>query len=162
MKNLKAVVQTYITGGLNPAKASQAVGIGLLWGIFPLVGTSTALCTMSALLLRLNVALVIAINYLLYPLQILLIIPFVMMGQSITGSSYGNLISGDDGLSRIFTISNFHELSGEFFSLILDALAGWVLTAPGIALVAYLIVRHILERRDWQTRYQQENPLPDQ
>ena len=144
MRKLKTILRTFITGGMNPEKASRAAGIGLLWGIFPLIGTSTALCTVTALLLRANVALTVAINYLVYPLQLLFVVPCIMIGQSVTGNSI--LIPGDHSLSRIFSISQVYEMSGEFFSLILNALVGWVLTAPAIALVTFLLVRHRLEK----------------
>lgn len=55
--------------------------MGLGVGIFPVFGTTTILCAVLAGVFRLNQPVVQVANYLAYPLQISLFIPFLRMGD---------------------------------------------------------------------------------
>ena len=61
---------------------------GVVFGIFPIIGITTILCLLSALIFRLNKPAILLINFSLYPLQILLIIPFISLGEMIFGYSF--------------------------------------------------------------------------
>ena len=62
--------------GLTPLALALALATGAVIGVFPALGTTTALCAAVGTLFRLNhVALQVA-NYLVYPLQFILLIPF--------------------------------------------------------------------------------------
>ena len=52
-------------------------------GIFPIWGTTTWICLGLAIVLRLNIVILQLVNYLLFPLQLLLIYPFVSAGVSL-------------------------------------------------------------------------------
>ena len=67
--------------GITPQKVSLAVVLGVVLGIAPVLGTTIVSCTVAALALRLNLALIQIVNNLVYPLQLLLLIPFVQAGQ---------------------------------------------------------------------------------
>jgi len=67
--------------GITPHKIALALVLGVLLGVIPLIGASTTLCALAALALGLNLPLIQLVNYLVYPLQILLLIPFVQAGQ---------------------------------------------------------------------------------
>ena len=67
--------------GITPHKLALAVALGVLLGITPVIGVTIVACTVAALLLRLNLPLIQLVNNLCYPLQILLLIPFVQAGQ---------------------------------------------------------------------------------
>ncbi|HSC48312.1 MAG TPA: hypothetical protein VLG68_09515, partial [Gammaproteobacteria bacterium] len=58
-----------------------AVVLGVLLGITPVLGTTIVSCTVAALVLGLNLPLIQLANNLVYPLQLLLLIPFVQAGQ---------------------------------------------------------------------------------
>jgi uncharacterized protein (DUF2062 family) len=70
-----------LSQGITPHKVAVTVCLGLLFGVMPLIGASTILCTLVALAFGLNLALIQVVNQLVYPLQILLLIPFVQAGQ---------------------------------------------------------------------------------
>lgn len=72
--------------GITPQKISLAVVLGVLLGIAPVLGTTLVSCTIAALALRLNLALIQIVNNLVYPLQLLLLIPFVQAGQKLFGA----------------------------------------------------------------------------
>lgn len=67
--------------GITPQKISLAVVLGALLGIAPVLGTTIVSCTLAALAFRLNLVLIQIANNLVYPLQLLLLIPFVQAGQ---------------------------------------------------------------------------------
>ena len=67
--------------GITPEKLALAVVLGVLLGITPVLGTTIVSCTVAALALGLNLPLIQLANNLVYPLQLLLLIPFVQAGQ---------------------------------------------------------------------------------
>ena len=71
--------------GITPQKIALAVALGVLLGIAPVLGTTIVSCTVAALALGLNLPLIQLVNNLVYPLQLLLLIPFVQAGQRLFG-----------------------------------------------------------------------------
>jgi uncharacterized protein (DUF2062 family) len=59
---------------------SLSIALGAVIGILPVLGSTTLLCAAAAILLRLNLPVIQLSNYLVYPLQIALLIPFVRLG----------------------------------------------------------------------------------
>lgn len=78
---LTRLVTGLLSQGITPHKVALTLALGVVLGVNPLIGTSTTLCAVAALWLGLNLPLIQLINYLVYPLQILLLIPFVQAGQ---------------------------------------------------------------------------------
>jgi uncharacterized protein (DUF2062 family) len=54
-------------------------------GIFPVLGTTTLICLVVSLALRLNVVVIQLANYVAFPLQMMLLIPFIKAGNYIFG-----------------------------------------------------------------------------
>ena len=75
----------FLIQGITPEKLSLAVTFGIILGIFPVIGTTTIMCTAVALYLRLNMAAIQLVNYFVYPLQIIFFIPFIRLGELIFG-----------------------------------------------------------------------------
>lgn len=67
--------------GLSPEGLARSMALGGALGINPLLGTSTALCAVTAAAFRLNQPAVQLANYLVYPLQLLLLLPFIRLGE---------------------------------------------------------------------------------
>ncbi len=67
--------------GLTPEKLAASFAIGLGLAVFPVIGATTVLCIVAAWLGRLNQPAVQLVNYFAYPIQILLLIPFVRLGE---------------------------------------------------------------------------------
>lgn len=75
------LVLALLSQGITPHKLALAVVLGVLLGITPVLGTTILSCTLVALALGLNLPLIQLANNLVYPLQLLLLIPFVQAGQ---------------------------------------------------------------------------------
>jgi uncharacterized protein (DUF2062 family) len=67
--------------GATPKRLAWSIAVGLLIGINPVLGTTTVLCFAVAILLRLNVAASQLANHIIYPLQLLLFVPFLQLGS---------------------------------------------------------------------------------
>ena len=66
--------------GASPQKLAWSIAVGLLIGINPILGSTTVFCLGAAFLLRLNIAASQLANHLVYPFELLLVIPFIHIG----------------------------------------------------------------------------------
>jgi uncharacterized protein (DUF2062 family) len=80
--------------GATPEKIAVTLAVGFVLGVFPALGTTTILCVSVALLFRLNVPAIQLTNMAAYPLQVLLLIPFVRLGEKLFGVPPGTLSLG--------------------------------------------------------------------
>ncbi|KPA23968.1 PF09835 family protein [Leptospira interrogans] len=76
-RNIIEVLKKELKSGITPEKISLSIVIGAGMGVFPLIGTTMALCGILGVLFRLNPVAIQLANYLVYPLQIILIFPFL-------------------------------------------------------------------------------------
>ncbi len=67
--------------GMSPERLALCVAIGIVVGNIPILGLSTALCALIALVFRLNLPAMQIVQALMAPTQLLLIIPFVRLGE---------------------------------------------------------------------------------
>lgn len=70
--------------GVSPGKLALSVALGVVCGVMPVLGVSTALCAVLAVTLGLNLPAIQLANYLVTPLQLLLIIPQLRFGEWLT------------------------------------------------------------------------------
>ena len=73
--------------GLSPEGLAWSLAVGLALGAFPVLGTTTLLCAAAGFAFRLNQPALQLVNYLAYPLQLLLLIPFIRVGERLTGQA---------------------------------------------------------------------------
>ena len=67
--------------GATPEKLAWSIAAGVLIGINPILGSTTVLCLAIAFLFRLNVAASQIGNHIVYPIELLLIIPFIRLAS---------------------------------------------------------------------------------
>lgn len=111
--------------GITPEKLALSVALGFIIGIIPFMGVSTAICALMAIMFDLNVVSIQIINYVAYPLQIVLYIPFIKAGEMMLGSSASGL-----------TISAIRDLFNEGFLSAVNVL--WYANLQGI--LVWLII----------------------
>ncbi len=73
--------------GITPQKLAQSVTLGIVMGFIPIWGISTSLCVALGLKFRLNMVAIQTANYLVAPLQLLVFIPFIHLGNFFTQSA---------------------------------------------------------------------------
>jgi uncharacterized protein (DUF2062 family) len=69
--------------GATPEKLAWSIAIGAMIGINPMLGSTTLLCLAIAFVFRLNIAASQLANHILYPFELLLVIPFIRLGSRI-------------------------------------------------------------------------------
>jgi uncharacterized protein (DUF2062 family) len=129
--------------GVTPDKIALSLAFGFGIGIFPVLGVSTVLCTVVAIVLRLNLPAIQLVNYLASPAQIALIIPFVRVGEHVLGVAPQPL-SISEGF-RLMGIGVLHAIV-VLWDAILHAALGWLVLGPAIIYIVYRIFRPVLVR----------------
>jgi uncharacterized protein (DUF2062 family) len=140
-KYLFAPLRLLLTQGLSPRMLAISLAVGMVVGIFPVLGTTTVLCTIAAAALRLNLVAVQTVHFLMTPVQLLLIIPFVRVGEWILGRTPQPL-SISEGLSLI-AAGPLNAIS-VLWDAILHAMLGWVLLGPAVLVALYLILTRVV------------------
>lgn len=138
---LKRTFGQILSQGVSPRRLALAVAVGLVVGVFPILGTTAVLCTCLALGLRLNILAVHTVHYAVTPLQLLLVIPFARLGEWIAGAAEQPL-SIDSGMRLIK--SGFLNAVVELWSAIVHAMLGWLVVAPLALTLAFLLAERLL------------------
>jgi uncharacterized protein (DUF2062 family) len=68
---------------MTAEKISLTLALGICIGIIPVLGVSTILLAVLALILRLNIAAIQLVNYSIMVVKYILFVPFLKLGQSI-------------------------------------------------------------------------------
>lgn len=134
-RRLLAPLGRLLAQGLSPAGLSRAVAMGTVCGLFPFLGATTLLALGAGLTLRLNQPAMQTVNYLLSPVQLLMIPVFVRGGAWILGAA-------GDGFSVASMLQAAREGSAGDFLVQFGragwyALVAWLIAAP----VIYVVVR---------------------
>jgi uncharacterized protein (DUF2062 family) len=138
-----ALIIGQLTQGVTPQKIALSVALGLSLGFFPIIGTTTMLCAIAALRFRLNQPIIQLVNWLVYPLQLALILVFIRIGEWITHAPHVSL-------SIPYLFQKFHEAPANFFQEFgMSALRGviaWLFIAPVLTAVTYAVVLPSLKK----------------
>jgi uncharacterized protein (DUF2062 family) len=133
--------------GASPQKLAWSISVGLLIGLNPVLGTTTILCLATAFVFRLNIAASQLGNHVVYPLQLLLVIPFIRAGSRLFHTEPMPL-SANQLLHAART--NPIALSRQLWSWEWHASIVWAVLAaiaiPLIALALTPVLRNLLER----------------
>lgn len=129
--------------GVTADKIALTLAIGLILGLFPIFGTTTTLCVLAALWLRLNQPMIQLVNWIAAPLQLPGIYLFVRVGERLTHSAPVQFSL--PGLVQQFRASPLQFL--ELFGMTgLRGVLAWLLIAPPIAALVYVALRPPLRR----------------
>ncbi|MBL7994908.1 DUF2062 domain-containing protein [bacterium] len=142
-KSLVTPLLNLLKQGITPEKLALSVGLGISFGIFPVIGSTTILCTAFGFLFRVNQAAIQLVNYFSYPLQLAFFIPFFQLGA---------FIFQTDPLP--FSIEDiFVMLASDTVGAIkalwmasLRAIAAWMLIGPVLCFAIYRILTPVFSR----------------
>jgi len=123
--------------GITPKQLAITVALGFLLGVFPFPGITTGLCAGVAILFRLNMVAIQMANYVVYPLQFFLFIPYVTLGKQILGSKIE--IGSFEQFSKM-VMSNLFQLFDQFITILLDGVIGWAIGFIPIFIMLYIIL----------------------
>ncbi|HEY2822473.1 MAG TPA: DUF2062 domain-containing protein [Candidatus Acidoferrum sp.] len=129
--------------GVTPEQIALSIVFGVMLGVFPVLGATTALCAIAALAFRLNLPAIQLVNYFVYPLQIALLIPFFRLGEKLFRAPhlplsvpqiYAMIHASMTGAVRALWITTWH------------AIIVWSLLASVAGIVLYLLLIPVLRR----------------
>lgn len=130
--------------GITPDKIALTMSLGAVIGIFPILGASTAICAIVGLWLRLNQPIIQLVNYLVYPAQILLLLPFYRAGETLFNQPHVPIFSVSELVQR-FSADPLQFLV-DYGMVGLYGIVVWMLLALPLAAMAYLLLRPVLNR----------------
>jgi uncharacterized protein (DUF2062 family) len=142
-RRLVAPVVAQLMVGISPERVAWAISLGVVLGVFPIMGTTTLVCLVAGCLLRLNQPILHVFSNLVYPLHLVLILVFIRLGERLHGAprmsfSITQLLDRfkDDPLqfARDFGVSAWHGVSA------------WLLVAPVAAVLVKFAVMPVLKR----------------
>ena len=130
--------------GITPEKIALTIALGLALGVAPVIGSTTLLCTGAAIALRLNLPAIQLVNGIVYPLQLILIIPFLRAGAWLFGDGGVNALT----LSRVFELirTDVGHAIVTLWTATMHALVAWVAVGSVSAALVYLTLRPVLKR----------------
>jgi uncharacterized protein (DUF2062 family) len=127
--------------GVTPEKMALSLALGVALGVFPVLGTSTALCALVGFIWRLNLPAIQIANYFVYPLQIALLIPFFRAGEKLFGAPHLPL-SAAQILAMVH--ASFWGATRFLWTTMWHAALVWCLIAPAFVAMLYAILTLIL------------------
>jgi hypothetical protein len=140
---LKSKTVALFKQGLAPIELTQSILVAALFSIVPILGVTTILLTVLSVKRKLNLPIMLAISYIMWPIQIVLIVPFINVGEfifSIPQSHYSV-----EEIITSFQDSFFGTLSQLSFEL-LCGFGGWLLTAVPFFTVIYLVSNFLISK----------------
>jgi len=133
----------YLQGGLAPRQLAFTLALGFAVGCIPLLGITTGICALLALALRLNMPAIQAANWLAMPLQVVLLIPFLRLGQWLFR---GQAIAlSPKVLAAQIEAAPWHVLM-QMSGLFGHALLAWLITATPALLLMTLLLTPLMHR----------------
>jgi len=134
-ETVRQTVAMVLRQGITPRRLALTLALGFAIGCFPVFGVPTALCALLAVSLRLNLPVIQAANYLVMPLQLVLLVPFIKLGGWVFSSSQGAQLN----LSALMHLSH-EELVRQMGLYTGHALMGWLLIAlPAVAVMTAML-----------------------
>jgi uncharacterized protein (DUF2062 family) len=124
--------------GVTPEKIALSLALGITLGITPVLGSTSILCLLAAILLRLNTPAIQLVNYLVYPLQLAMLVPFLRMGQWIFAAAPAAV-----SVAEIFHLirADVRGAIATLWTATLHALVAWVaLTALAAPILYFALV----------------------
>lgn len=128
--------------GMSPARLALCVALGIVIGNIPILGVSTLLCAAIALLFRLNLPAIQIVQAAMAPSQVLLIIPFVRLGEWIMRAP-PQRVSVKEGMA-LMAQGVGHAIVVLWNSIVHAGLA-WALVAPFAVFVFYKALTPVFE-----------------
>jgi uncharacterized protein (DUF2062 family) len=133
-----------LTQGITADKVSYTLALGTGLSLFPFLGFTSLLNLVVGLALRLNQPLLQTLNQLLGPVQLVLIVLYIRVGERIWGAeplpfSIGVLV-------QTFRDASFTEFLQRFGMAGVHAFTAWLLTLPILVFSLNRLLRPVIRR----------------
>jgi uncharacterized protein (DUF2062 family) len=140
-QRIDAAIVDQLTQGLSSDRIALTIAVGLCIAIIPIVGVTTILSFAAAWALGLNQPVIQTINWSSYALQLVLIFPFIRLGEKLFRAPRLHL-----SLDQLVAFVR-SDPWGALVSLSTTfghAVVAWLLVAPFVGALAFLAARPLL------------------
>ena len=142
-KKLRLIIHTQLTQGVTPHQLALTLALGIGFGLFPLLGFTTPLCLIAALVFRLNQPFIQFINYLLTPVHLIMIPIFLRIGEYIIGAepiSFSVTVMLNDLKEGPALFMEKYGMAAAY------GILAWTLIAPVLSFMIYVISKPMFIR----------------
>jgi uncharacterized protein (DUF2062 family) len=143
LNRIKAIFYQQISQGVSPKELALSCSLALVFGIFPLLGTTTVLCLLAGLYFRLNQPVLQTLNYLFSPLQLIGIPLFLYLGESALGLPH--LVLNPLEIPGQFA-SDWRLFLSQYGMAGVHAILAWAIIAPILGMVTYYFSKKIFDQ----------------
>lgn len=136
-------IQAQVRQGLSAQGLSWSLCLALVCATCPVIGATTLLCLAAGAIFRLNHPVMQVVNYLSYPLQIALLLPFWRLGERLFGAPRMDL---DLGRILAFLKSDFNGAFRFYGAEVWHGAVAWALVAIPLGCIAALFLTPLFRR----------------
>lgn len=148
MKEKLQQLRFFLMQGTHPQALAMGISIGVVCGVFPVMGTTSLFVALVAWIFRVNQVFAQLVHWLISPLQLVLLWPFFKYGQIWFGGN-GQPLSFDYLKSR-WNEGVFMALK-TFAEAHLQAVLAWLVVGLPVAVLIYFVSLFLLRRRNRAT-----------
>jgi uncharacterized protein (DUF2062 family) len=126
----------FLKQGVTPQQLALSVTLGIIVGVLPVLGVTTIICTIIAFSFRLNMLAIQLANQLVYPIQLLLFIPFIKAGEY-----FFNVPGKELTFDKVFTLFEqdwYLAIQQLWFANLLGVLIWTLASLPAFFLIYYV------------------------
>jgi len=141
-RRVRATVAAVRAQPVSAEALALSIAVGITGGVFPIPGVTTLVCGVFIYLFKLNVAACQLVNFLLTPLELALVLPFIRLGELIFNVSDPLPFSPQE-FATLLSEGFFGSLSllgGSF----LRAVAAWALVSVLATFLLYFVLLRVL------------------
>jgi uncharacterized protein (DUF2062 family) len=137
-------IRAQLTQGVSPDALARTLGVGAACSLFPFLGFTSLLNLAVGLALRMNQPILQTLNQLLGPLQLVLILAYVRIGEVIWRATDDRFTIAD--LVQAFRDKSIADFLERFGWAGVHALTAWLVTSPFLIALVYCVMRPLLQR----------------
>lgn len=143
LKRFRTLFYEQLTQGATPKSLALGCSTAFALSIFPIIGVTTIFCIVVGNQLKLNQPIMQGVNYLLAPIQLLMIPLFLKLGKTIFGGP--ELILDLDKLQQEFLLDWTFFLS-KYGAFIGKSILAWLIVAPIAGVILYALLHPLFAK----------------
>lgn len=142
MRKVRELILSQLRQGQSADKIALGLAAGIVLSSFPIIGTTTVLCLIAGVSLRLNHVVLQTVNQLSYPIQLGLLVPFVRLGERLFSAPP---VSLDPRAVWELYRADFFGATAFYGATMARSAAAWLLVAPPAGWLLYRAILPLVE-----------------
>jgi len=143
-KQLIHPILAFLRQGMSPERLAMAIAVGFAIGVFPVVGITSIISIIISVVLKLNAGVVLLVHYFVFPLQIILLIPYYKLGAFVFGI---RKIIVEFHWQKLFHFDFLWEDFHLMLHLIIGALIVWFIFAVLSGIIIFRLSLYFLRNK---------------